>query len=198
MKNNEAIIAFAVIVIVVCIANSVIRRIGHDCFSSDSFFDDSTNGTPSIILYEGDQHILTFEDLLDAIEQEESGGDPNAVCPKGCCVGAYQITKIYIDDCNRILRLMNFPDHYTYKDRWDRDKSRFMTNIVTVHYAYKDWKNKEWDMMGYLETAARTHKSPSRRNHESTELYWEKIKERLTTRQGRPVQTVGQGRPSLP
>lgn len=94
-------------------------------------------------------------------------------------IGAYQLHKIYVDNCNRILRLMGGTGHYTYADRWDRNKSRFITNIVMAHYAMKDWKSKRWDMMGYLETAARTHKNPTLRNHESTKAYWLKIKNRL-------------------
>ena len=63
--------------------------------------------------------------LLDAIEQVESGGDPNAVGDGGRAIGAYQIWPIMVDEVNRILG----EDKYTYKDRWDREKSREMCNI---------------------------------------------------------------------
>lgn len=117
-------------------------------------------------------------------------------------VGAYQICKIYVDDANRIMKL--YSDHwqpavddgrigkvvpvvlhgediyqFTYDDRWDRDKSRAMTTIVTRHYAQIDWKNKQIDMMGYLETVARTHRNPTERNKESTKPYWIRVKARM-------------------
>lgn len=79
----------------------------------------------------------TFDDLLDAIEQVESGGDPNAVCPDGCCIGAYQISAIYFDDVNRLARLLN-SDHadFPYTDRWNKDYSRAMTRFYIKWYGY--------------------------------------------------------------
>ena len=47
----------------------------------------------------------TFEDLLDAIESVESGGNANAVGDNNRAVGSFQIWKIYVDDVNRIIRL---------------------------------------------------------------------------------------------
>ena len=126
-----------------------------------------------------EQRELTFEDLLDAIEQEESGGDPTALCPDGCCVGAFQITKIYIDDCNRILKLFGSETRVSYEDRWNREISRDITAVVTCYYANRDSLTIEHDRMQFFETAARTHKSPSHRNHESTKPYWEKVKARM-------------------
>ena len=102
----------------------------------------------------------TFDDLLDAIEQVESGGDANAVGDDGWAVGAYQIHKIYVRDTNRILGY----DKFTYEDRWDRDKSREMTSIVIQHYGKGD-----------IETMARTHKCPTERYKDSTLPYWEKV-----------------------
>ncbi len=97
-------------------------------------------------------------------------------------IGAYQIHKIYVDECNRILRFMGGTGHYTYEDRWDKKKSRFMTNIVTARYAMRDWHDKRFDIMGYFETAARTHNNPTLRNDESTKPYWEKVKAKLETK----------------
>ena len=45
-----------------------------------------------------------FEDLMDAIEQVESGGNANAVGDGGAAIGAFQIHKIYVDDVNRIMQ----------------------------------------------------------------------------------------------
>lgn len=73
----------------------------------------------------------TFDDPLDAIEQVESGGDADAVGDGGRAIGAYQLHKIYVDDINRIIGKKRF----TYEERWDRYRSREMTDIYTTHYA---------------------------------------------------------------
>ncbi len=127
-----------------------------------------------------------FSDLLDAIEQQESGGDANAVCDVevccGDCVGAYQLTKIYIDDCNRIMQLYGSRQRVTYEHRWDRDMSRWITKIVTIYYTLHDGKSTgTWPG---IETAARTHRNPNKRNHPDTKEYWLKIKARMEAANG--------------
>ena len=123
--------------------------------------------------------VQTFEDILDAIEWVESKGDADTVCPEGCCVGAYQITKIYIDDCNRILKLYKSLARVNYNDRWSRLLSRDITRVVTCYYTENDGLSMERDKMAFFKTAARTHKSPPNRNHDCTLPYWEKVKARL-------------------
>ena len=119
------------------------------------------------------------EEVLDAIEMEESGGDPNAVCPDGCCVGAYQITEIYVDDANRILRLGGCPGLCSYQDRWGREESRYITAIVTTYYSTVDYLGWDVSRLRWNESAARTHRNPNKRNHPSTKAYWLRIKKRL-------------------
>ena len=109
----------------------------------------------------------TFEDLLDAIEYVESGGDANAKGDGGRAVGAYQIWKIYVDDANRILALQGKNRRYTYDDRQNKAKSREMVAIVIQHYGND------------IETMARAHKCPPKRYDEFTKAYWGKIKARL-------------------
>ena len=107
---------------------------------------------------------ITLDDLLDAIEQVESGGesDPdNAVGDGGKAIGAYQLHEIYVRDANRILGWYRF----RYEDRRNRAKSREMTSIVIQHYGKGD-----------IETMARAHKCPTARYKESTKPYWNKIK----------------------
>lgn len=106
-----------------------------------------------------------FNDLLDAIERVESGENSRAVGDDGAGVGAYQIHKIYVRDCNRILELQGSNERFTYEDRWDRNKSRKMTAIVIRHYGRGDY-----------ETMARAHNCPTKRYDKSTEKYWGKIK----------------------
>ena len=106
----------------------------------------------------------SFEDLLDAIEFVESGGDSNAVGDNGNAIGSFQIWKIYVDDVNRIRG----NDKYSYTDRLDRSKSRDMATIYLNHYG------------GTLEEMARIHNGgPQGHKKESTLKYWVKVKERL-------------------
>jgi len=121
----------------------------------------------------------TFEALLDAIEWVESRGDPDAVCPDGCCIGAYQLTKIYIDDCNRIAELYNSDAKVYNYHRWDKEISRTISTIVMCYYANIDFPIGCLHDMQFFETAARTHKNPSKRNHPDTLPYWLKVRERM-------------------
>ena len=121
---------------------------------------------------------ITLEDLLDAIEQVESGGDANAVGDSGRAVGAYQIWKIYVDDCNRIHNKFCasfFPKHpfYTYSDRRSKEKSRGMVALYTTYY----WERTKTDIMGRFEFMARIHNGgPNGWKKESTKEFWDKVK----------------------
>ena len=70
-----------------------------------------------------------MDDLLNAIEQIESGGNSNAVGDNGKAVGAYQIWPIMVKEVNRILG----KDRYCLKDRLDRNKSREMCRIFLMN-----------------------------------------------------------------
>lgn len=123
-----------------------------------------------------------FGDLLDAIEWVESRGDANAVGDGGEAIGAYQLHRSYIDDCNRIMKLyekrlgravpiiIDGEEYYSfsYNDRWDKVKSRIITAIVILYYGKGD-----------IETMARTHKCPPKRYDDFTLPYWKLIKAQL-------------------
>ncbi len=108
----------------------------------------------------------TLEDLLDAIEWIESKGDPNAIGDSGAAIGAYQIHKIYVDDCNRIIG----ETYFNYHDRWSRVQSRHMAITYLSHYG----KGRS------LEDIARIHNGgPNGYKKISTKKYWLKIKNYL-------------------
>lgn len=108
---------------------------------------------------------VSMDNLLDAIEQVESGGNCKAVGDGGNAVGAYQLWKIYVDDANRIVG----ENRWTYDDRWDRAKSREMTRIVISHYGKGD-----------IEKMARIHNGGgSGWKKPATLPYWEKVKKQL-------------------
>jgi len=68
-------------------------------------------------------------DFYAVLATVESGGDPSAIGDGGRSVGLYQISKLYVDDVNRIAGTC-----YIYDDRFDQVKSRKMVEIYLTHY----------------------------------------------------------------
>lgn len=92
-----------------------------------------------IILFRDDSRKkINLFAVIQAIEQVESGGDCNAVGDSGRAVGCLQIWKIYVDDVNRISG-----KHFTYADRYSREKSYEMTEIYLLHYAAEKRLNRK-------------------------------------------------------
>jgi len=121
----------------------------------------------------------TLDDRLDAIEWVESRGDTNAV---GSCgeAGAYQLSKIYVDDVNRILGLWDLEMRFSYDDRWDRDKSRMMTKIFTDYWVCHHIVNLIRVGVSSNEAAVRIHNGgPNGWQKDCTKAYWQKVKARL-------------------
>ena len=73
-------------------------------------------------------------DILNAIVQVESGGDPTAHAKGEDAVGILQIRKCMVDDVNRILTRQGISKRFTYMDRWDILKSYEMFNIFCDYY----------------------------------------------------------------
>lgn len=93
---------------------------GHECLElSFTLTDNTFEDTGS-----------TIGDLLDAIEWVESRGNAGAVCPDGCCVGAYQLTKGCVDDVNKRWGT----EQFTYKDRLDKKISRGIAWTYMLQY----------------------------------------------------------------
>ena len=103
----------------------------------------------------------TMEDLLDAIEQVESGGNANAIGDNGNAVGSFQIHPIYVEDVNRILKHRR----YNRNDRYNQTKSREMVTVYLRHYG------------GTMEEMARKNNGgPQGHKKEATKAYWLKVK----------------------
>lgn len=83
--------------------------------------------------------IATFaaysKDLYEAIATVESNGNDYAIGDNGNAVGRYQIWKIYVNDVNRICKLLRNKKQYTYADRTNPVKSLEMVKIYTDFYA---------------------------------------------------------------
>ena len=168
MSNKLLISTF-----IVCIAAGIVGGIiigllygevtGKDVVNTDAVAEPAETGSLA--------GSFTFDDLLDGIEWVESRGDPNAVCPDRCCVGAYQLSEIYMDDVNRIASIL----HEGHEDfelwrRFHRGWSRATTQFYIQWYGY-----------GFtLEQSARIHNGgPDGWKKASTKPYWEKVKARM-------------------
>lgn len=73
---------------------------------------------------------VDWTNVINAIIQVESKGDEKAVSKNGKFVGILQISKVMVDDCNRIEGYRK----YTYNCRYDKEKSIEMFHIMQSYY----------------------------------------------------------------
>ena len=106
-----------------------------------------------------------YIDIINAIMQVESNGDPNAYAPGEDAVGILQIRQCMVNDVNRILKRQKLPIRYTYLDRWDINKSFEMFDIFCNYY---DLNTAEAMARGW-------NGGPRGINKSSTLSYWEKV-----------------------
>jgi len=109
--------------------------------------------------------IPKTKSLIDAIIHVESRGNVNAYNSKEDAVGCLQIRPIMLREVNRLLRY----NKYTLADRWNREKSIEMFNVIKNHtknptdeILARNW-NGGWN--GYRKP--------------STLKYWQKVKSQL-------------------
>lgn len=110
--------------------------------------------------------------LLPLLIQVESGGNNAAIGDNGNAVGCLQMWKICVDDVNRISG-----KHYTYKDRYDRQKSLEMAQIYLTHYG-KHYEKKTGHKANMEVLARLFNGGPAGYKKKSTIKYWKKV-ERL-------------------
>lgn len=106
-----------------------------------------------------------WDKVINAIIQVESSGNPKAINTKTDAVGAMQIRKIVVDDCNEYLKKLNKNKRFTYQDRWDIQKSKEMFVLIQMRY------NKTND----IEKAARIWNGGCCYNKKATDKYYQKF-----------------------
>tara|TARA_R110001599_G_scaffold345345_1_gene569594 strand:+ start:118 stop:627 length:510 start_codon:yes stop_codon:yes gene_type:complete len=112
-----------------------------------------------------------FMDIMNAIIKVESQGDPNAYHKGEDAVGLLQIRRCMVDDVNRILKRKGSIFKYTYLDRWDEQKSFEMFNIYCEYY----------NLDSAEEMARGWNGGPRGINKPSTEVYWSKVQNELSS-----------------
>lgn len=106
-----------------------------------------------------------WHDVVEAIIEIESNGNPNAVSKCGQCIGAMQIKKIVVDDCNEYLKMKKSKRRFTYEDRLSIQKSKEMFYLIQERY------NKTQN----IEEAVRIWNGGCRYQKEKTEIYYQKF-----------------------
>jgi hypothetical protein len=101
--------------------------------------------------------------LINAIAQVESSGNPNAVGDNGLAVGILQIHPITVKDANRILGREKFK----LEDRKSVEKSIEIFYTITNHYT-PDWNPEK--------VARRWNGGPKGDTKQATLGYWNKVR----------------------
>jgi hypothetical protein len=112
-----------------------------------------------------------FIDIMNAIIQVESRGNPKAHAQGEDAVGILQIRKCMVDDVNRILKRQGSDFRYTYNDRWDENKSYEMFNIFCNYYGLETAE----------EMARGWNGGPRGINKPATLGYWDKVLSELSS-----------------
>ena len=108
---------------------------------------------------------LVADNLIAAVIHVESRGDINAHNVGEDAVGVLQIRPIMVQEVNRVLGF----DKYTLQDRWDKQKSIEMFNVIrentpnpTNEKVARNWNG-----------------GPNGYKKKSTLKYWQKVKNQL-------------------
>ena len=109
--------------------------------------------------------------ILSAIMFVESSYNDSAYRADEDAVGCLQIRKCMINDVNRVLKRQKSTKRYTYEDRWSREKSVEIYDIICNHYG---WDTAE-------EIARCWNGGPRGINNPSTVGYWEKVKQKINS-----------------
>lgn len=78
--------------------------------------------------------FLFWDEIMNAIIKVESNGDPLAISPSGKYIGAMQISKIVVDDCNQFAKMKRMNVRYNYNDRFNVQKSKEMFILIQLRY----------------------------------------------------------------
>jgi len=108
--------------------------------------------------------------LINALMWVESRCDTAAYCKREDAVGVLQIRPIMVKEVNRILRLQGSSHIFTLEDRWSKDKSIDMFNVVANYYH---------ETSSYEKIARCWNGGPKGLQKKQTQKYWRKVQKRL-------------------
>ena len=125
----------------------------------------------AVVFGVGNPMPTSWDSLIDAVIYVESRGNDYAYNEREDAAGCLQIRPIMVAEANRLLEECNSTMRFTLQDRFNRQKSIDMFNIIASHVPYDE---------RYMERVARRWNGGRRGDtKKSTIKYWKKVKERL-------------------
>jgi hypothetical protein len=123
--------------------------------------------------------VKEWDTFIDAVIHVESRGNDSAIGDNGKAVGCLQIHTIAVLEVNRLLAKCSIPITYLLEDRYSREKSIEMFNIISEEYECCE----DYTFMEYAEIVARRwNGGPTGDKKTATIKYWNKIKNEYTLR----------------
>ena len=117
-----------------------------------------------------------WDRFVESVIYVESRGDDSAYNKKEKAVGCLQIRPIMVREVNRVLRKADSELIFTMEDRWDRQKSIVMFDIM----AEEVFCCEHLTQMEFFEIVARRWNGGGRGDRkESTVAYWERVKNKF-------------------
>lgn len=113
----------------------------------------------------------TLDDLLAAIVQVESGGNPAAVGDGGRAIGPFQIWEVYFRDAQSFDKSLK---NVQYKDVTNLTVAKKVVLAYFRRYEPIASKNLNFEVLARLHNGG-----PGWRNKSSTVQYWKKVKKYL-------------------
>ena len=108
--------------------------------------------------------------LVNALMWVESRCDTSAYCKREDAVGVLQIRPIMVKEVNRVLGLQGSSHIYTLEDRWSKEKSIEMFNVIANYYH---------ETSSYEKIARCWNGGPKGLQKKQTQKYWRKVQKRL-------------------
>ena len=117
-----------------------------------------------------DDDFIADKELIEAIIQVESNGNPKAYNKSSGATGCMQIMPVMVNEVNRINSLTKNGKYFYPKDRWDCEKSKEMF-IIWKQFHHKDSTPEK--------IARHWWGGPRYGNSDMSLFYWERVKKNL-------------------
>ena len=120
--------------------------------------------------------IYTWQEFVSAVIMVESSNNPKAYNKRENAVGILQIRPIMVREVNRVLKMNKSNDRYTLIDRWSKEKSIDMFEIMAENVKCCEGMTR----LEFYERVARKWNGGYRGMEKTATIkYWNKIKKEL-------------------
>jgi len=113
---------------------------------------------------------ITDEELIEAIMEVESNGNPNAYNEGSGATGCMQIMPVMVNEVNRINSIVKNGKYFYPNDRWDCEKSKEMF-MIWKQFHHKDSTPEK--------IARHWWGGPRYGDMDMSLFYWERVKKNL-------------------